>query len=561
MQNFERLNDDSRLFLSRGYLKEWQAAEERIREIADNAERILKMEWFADRFYKYMSKGYYSLATPVWTNFWNGKGLPISCYSISIADNIPDIMKSCWELWVMSKLGWWVWTYFWNLRPRWAEIKWNWTSSWSVHFMELIDKVADCISQWNSRRGFTSPYINADHEDIEEFLEIASEWHPIQRCTTWVVIPKWWMQSMIDWDKEKRKIWAKIIQKRIEKWFPYIMFQDNVNHSLPSCYVNNWLKVETSNICSEIVLNTDENHSFVCCLSSINLLHWDEIQYTDAVEILTFFLDAVMQEFIDKLEVLRDSNDKEDQTTFFYMEKAYNFAVRERALWLWVLGWHHYLQSNMIAFESERAQELNRNIHKTISEMAWNASKRLAQLYWEPSLLKWYGKRNSHLLAIAPTTSSSFILGQISQSVEPLFSNYYTKDLAKHKVTIKNKYLEELLKEKKQNNKDIWDSIRDYDGSVQHLEFLTQEEKNVFKTFREMDMQNIINQAADRQRYIDQSQSLNLMITPSYTPKEISNLLISAWEQWIKTLYYQFNVSASQEASRKRKISCVWCEG
>jgi ribonucleoside-diphosphate reductase alpha chain len=556
---FERLNDDSRLFLSRWYLSEWQTAEERVREIADNAEKILGIKWFSDKFYDYMSKGYYSLATPVWTNFGNNRWLNISCYCISIWDSVADIMKTSWELWVMSKLWWWVGSYFWNIRPRWSIIKWNWESSGSVFFMELFDKVADCINQWQTRRWFTTPYLPADHWDIEEFLEIGSEWHAIQRCTTWVVIPEWRMESMIEWDKDKRKVWAKMIQARTEKWFPYIMFQDNCHSNMPQVYKDKWMTIDSSNICSEICLNIDENHSFVCCLSSINLLHRDEIKETDAVETMVQFLDANITEFLTKLEKYRDSDNKDDQTTFMYMEKAHNFAKKERALGMWVLWRHHYLQSNMIPFESEEAKEINKEIFKTIKDKAYKTSAELATQYWEPSLLKGYGMRNSTLTAVAPTTSSAFIIGQVSQSIEPLFSNYYIKDLAKHKVVIKNPYLKALLKEKKMDNKDTRDSILDYDGSVQHLEWLTQEEKNVFKTFREIDQQVVIDQAADRQKFIDQSQSLNLMITPTYTPKDVSNLLIDAWKKWVKTLYYQHSVSAAQEFTRKRKIECVWC--
>lgn len=554
-EKFYRLNDDSRLFLSRWYINEWQNAEERILEIANNAERILWIKWFADKFYDYMSKGYYSLSSPVRANFGKDKWLPISCNTINIQDSVTDIMKCVWELWVMSKNWAWVWTYFGNIRSRWESISWWWTSSWSVFFMEMFDKVADCISQSWVRRWFTTPYLPADHWDIEEFLDIWSEWHPIQRCTTWVVIPEWWMEDMIEWDKEKRKIRAKIIEARISRWYPYIMFKSCVNANTPKCYKDNNMIIESSNICSECLLHTDENHSFVCCLSSINLLHWDEIKDTDAVEILTFFLDAVMQEYIDKIDAL-------DDDTKFYMRKARNATARERALWLWWLWRHHYLQSKMIAFESEEAMNINKEIWKTIRERSEKTSREMAKMFWEPELLKWYWLRNSFTLMIAPTTSSAFILGGVSQSIEPLFSNYYTKDLAKTKVTIKNKYLEELLKKKKQNNKDIWDSIRDYDGSVQHLEFLTHEEKLVFKTFREINQQIIIDQAADRQVFIDQWQSLNLMITPSYTPKEISNLLIDAWKKWIKTLYYQHSVSWSQEVARKnkQKIECVWCQ-
>lgn len=561
MNQFERLNDESRLFLSRWYLLEWQTPEERLREIADTAEKILKKPWFADKFYEYLWRGYYSLATPIWTNFWNARWMPISCHSIEMQDSIADIMKTNWELWIMTKLGAWVGTYFWNLRPRWSSITNNWESSGSVHFIEMFDKTASIISQGSQRRWFTTPYLPVEHWDIEEFLEIGKEWHPIQRCTTAVTIDNPWMEELIEWNKTNRKIWAKLLQRRSEAWYPYIFFVWNANNQKPKVYKDNDIKIKTSNICCEISLATDENHSFVCCLSSLNLLYRDELKDTDAIETLVYFLDAVMQEFIDKLETLRDSENQDDRTTFEFMKKAYNFALRERAIWVWVLGWHHYLQSRMIAIESERAFELNKSIWWEIRKQTFTASIKMAQEYWEPSLMKWYWMRHSHLMAVAPTTSSAFILWQTSQSIEPLMSNYYTKNLAKHTATIKNKYLEQLLKEKKMNSREVRDSIRDYDWSVQHLDFLTPEEKQVFKTFREIDQNVIIDQAADRQVYIDQSQSLNIITTPSMTAKDISNLCIDAWKKWVKWLYYAHSVNAAQEAVRAINKQCqIWCK-
>ena len=564
---FERLIDESRLFLSRWYLLEWQTPEERMMDIAKHAEKILWIKWFADKFYNYLWKGYYSLSTPVRTNFWNWRWMPISCHSIEMWDSVADIMHTNWELWVMTKLWAWVWTYFWNLRPRWTAITNNWESSGSVHFMEMFDKTASVISQGSQRRWATTPYLPVEHWDIEEFLEIGTEWHPIQRCTTAVTISNEWMKDMLEWNKENRKTRAKILKRRSEVGYPYITFVWNANEQRVDVYKDKWLEIKTSNICQEIFLNTDEKNSFVCCLSSINLLHRDEIKDTDAVETMVCFLDAVMQEFINKLESLRDSDKKEDNITFHFMEKAYNFALRERAIWVWVLGWHSYLQSKMIAIESVEASAINIDIWKVIKDKTYSASMWMADVYWEPSLLKWYWRRHSHLMAVAPTTSSAFILWQVSQSIEPLMSNYYTKNLAKHTATIKNIYLEQLLKEKKMSNRDVWDSIRDYDGSVQHLDFLTPEEKQVFKTFKEIDQDILLQQASDRQKYIDQWQSLNTMITPSMTAKDVSNLCIKAWELSLKWLYYAHSINAAQETVRSikqasdiEKVCYIWCK-
>lgn len=290
----------------------------------------------------------------------------------------------------------------------------------------------------------------------------------------------------------------------------------------------------------------------------MNLLHYDEWRNTDAVETLTYFLDAVMEEFITKLEDMRDSDEKEKQQTFYFMEKAYNFAKTNRALGIGALGLSSYYQSNMIPFESIEASRKNIEMFRLIKEKAYKASEDLAERFGEPELLKGYGRRNSCLLAPAPTTSSAFILGQVSQSIEPLFSNNYVKDMAKTKVTVRNPYLKEVLAKYNKDNRETWNNIRDNDGSVQQLEFLTDHEKDVFKTFSEIDQYAVLDQAAMRQQFIDQSQSLNLMINPSTPAKEINNLYIFAWENGIKTLYYQHGTNAAQQFNKD--LNCIMCE-
>jgi ribonucleoside-diphosphate reductase alpha chain len=294
-------------------------------------------------------------------------------------------------------------------------------------------------------------------------------------------------------------------------------------------------------------------------LSSINALYYDEWKDTDAVETLTYFLDAVMSEFLQKLESKRDSEDKEKQKEFLFMERAYNFAKENRAIGIGVLGWHSLLQSKMLSFDSQEAMVLNVKIFKEIQQRTYKASKEMATLYGEPEVLKGYGMRNTTTMAVAPNTSSAFILGQVSQGIEPVWSNCYVKDIEKMKVTIKNGFLEKLLEEKGQNTKEVWQIIREQNGSVQTLDFLTENEKDVFKTFAEIDQYSIIDQAAARQMYIDQSQSLNLMINPkTTTAKEINALYIDAWKQGVKTLYYQHSMNAAQELNRKKV--CINCE-
>ena len=548
------LNEHSRAFLKKGYLSEGMSPEDRIRFIADTAEKILKKPGFADKFYGYMSAGYYSLSSPVWSNFGLKKGLPISCFGSYISDDMASILFTQAEVGMMSKYGGGTSGYFGALRSRGAGIKDNGVSSGAVHFMKLFESLVNVVSQGSVRRGHFSPYLPVDHADIDEFLEMGTEGNPIQELTYAVTITDDWMNKMIAGDVEKRTIWAKVIQRRGEIGYPYIFFTDNVNNNTVDVYKDKKTRIYASNLCSEILLPSNKDWSFVCDLSSLNLLHFDAWKNTDAVETMVYFLDAVMTDFVTKLEALRDSEKEEDNKAFLFMERAYNFAVENRALGVGVLGWHSLLQSKMVAFESAEAAELNTAIFKTIRDQAYAASEKLAREYGEPSFLKGYKRRNATLCAVAPTTSSAFILGQVSQSIEPCWSNCYVKDIDKMKVTITNPFLKKLLEAKKHDTKEVWNSIRDNDGSVQHLTFLSQEEKNVFKTFAEIDQSTIITQAAARQKFIDQGQSLNIMINPETPTKDINNLYIQAWKLGIKTLYYQHSMNAAQQLGREKIV-------
>lgn len=555
---FDWLNENSRNFLNGGYLTEGVTPEQRIKTIAETAENILGIEGFADKFHGYMAKGYYSLSSPVWANFGNNKGLPISCFGSNIDDDMGSIMYTQAEVGMMSKFGGGTSGYFGNLRHRGAPITDNGESSGAVHFMKLFESIIDVVSQGSTRRGRFSPYLPIDHPDIEEFLKIGTEGDPIQELTHAVTVSDEWMQSMIDGDEAKRAIWAKVIQRRVEIGYPYIFFEDTVNNEAVDVYKDKGLRINHSNLCSEITLPNNEEWSFVCNLSSMNLLHYDEWKDTDAVETMIYFLDAVMTEFITKLEAMRDSDKAEDRQAFEFMKRAYKFAKDNRALGLGALGWHSYLQSKMIPFESLDASKLNAWIFRDIQEKALKASKELAELYGEPEVLKGYGRRNSTLTAVAPTTSSAFILGQVSQSIEPIWSNNYVKDVAKAKVTFRNPYLKEVLAKYGKDTREVWNNIRDYDGSVQQLDFLTDHEKEVFKTFSEIDQYVIIDQAAIRQQFIDQSQSLNIMVNPDVPAKEINDLYLFAWRNGVKTLYYQHGTNAAQQFSKDKL--CIVCE-
>lgn len=541
------LNKDSITFLERGYLSKGQTAVERIHEIAKAAEKILKKKGFAEKFENYMHKGWYSLSSPVWANFGNGRGLSISCNGSYISDTMNSILEKTAEVGMLTKYGAGTSGYFGDLRSRGTPISVGGTSSGPVHFMEMFDAVTRVVSQSNVRRGSFAAYLPIEHPDIMEFLGIREEGHAIQDLSIGVCVSNKFMKKMIDGDKDARAVWAKVLKKRFESGYPYIFFSDNVNDNAPQVYKDKKMKIHASNLCSEICLSSSPDETFVCNLSSMNLLHYDDWKTTDAVETLTYFLDAVMEDYIQATENIP------------FLKAAHNFAKNQRALGIGVLGWHSYLQSKMIAFESMEAKMLNTQIHRTIRDKSHAASKEMAKEYGEPPLLKGYGMRNVTTMAIAPTTSSSFILGQVSPSVEPLNSNYYTKDLAKGKFTYKNPYLEKVLEKHGKNNADTWKSILIKGGSVQHLEFLSQHEKEVFQTFGEISQKEIIIQAAARQKFIDQGQSINLQIHPKTSVKDVNQLLIFAWEQGVKCLYYQRGTNPAQELGRNI-LECKSCE-
>lgn len=547
MDDIYWLNKDSRQFLERGYLLPGENPEQRIIDIANKAQEYLGNDGWAEKFINYMHKGFYSLSSPIWSNFGRDRGLPISCFGSYIPDDMEKILGKIAEVGTMSKVGGGTSAYFGDVRPRGAEISSGGSATGVHHQLTVFDSLTNYISQSNVRRGSFAAYLPIDHGDIEEFLGIRGEGNSIQDLSIGVTISDEWMKEMVAGDKKKRSIWGKVIKKRYESGYPYIFFSDNANNSAPEVYKDKGKRIHASNLCTEIFLSAEEDESFVCDLSSLNLAKWSEIVETDAVETLTQFLDAVMTEFINKTRGVKN------------LESPHKFAMTQRALGIGVLGWHSYLQQESIAFESMEAKLQNSLIFKTIQERTIAASKEMAIEYGVPSLMEGYGLRNSCLVAIAPTTSSSFILGQISPSIEPLNSNYFTKDLAKGKFTYKNPELTKVLKEYDKNDNATWRSILQKGGSVQHLDFLSDHEKEVFKNFGEISQKEILIQAAQRQKYIDQGQSINMMVPPSTKPKEINELLVWAWENGIKSLYYQRSANPAQELARSLN-ECTTCE-
>lgn len=541
-------NEESEQILNRGYLLKGESVEGAIERICSAAAQRLYKPELKEAFKEMVERGWMSLSSPVWANMGTERGLPISCFNVHVPDYIEGITHKLGEVIMQTKLGGGTSAYFGALRERGSAVTDNGKSSGAVSFMRLFDTAMDTISQGGVRRGAFAAYMDIDHGDIEEFLTIKDIGHPIQNLFYGVCVPDYWMQEMIDGDARKREIWAKVLESRQQKGLPYIFFSDNVNRNKPQVYKDNNLTIHASNLCSEIMLPSTEEESFICCLSSMNLELYDEWKDTDAVKLAIFFLDAVLQEFIAK---------SEDN---YYLKSANTFAKRHRALGLGVLGWHSYLQKNRISFEGLKAKQLTAAIFQDIQEKAVKASRDLAWIYGEPELLKGYGRRNTTLLAIAPTTSSSAILGQTSPGIEPFSSNYYKAGLSKGNFMRKNKYLKEVLIEKGIDNEDTWRSIMLQRGSVQHLKELTSEEKEVFKTFKEISQLEIIQQASIRQKYIDQAQSLNLNIPADVPIKEVNRLLIEAWKLGVKTLYYQRSQSVAKEMVTNL-VSCKSCEG
>lgn len=542
------LNEESEQMLNRGYLLKGETVEGAIDRITNAAAKRLFRPELQEKFKALIVNGWMSLSSPVWANMGTQRGLPISCFNVHVPDNIEGITEKLGEVIMQTKIGGGTSAYFGELRHRGTAVTDNGKSSGSVSFMKLFDAAMDVVSQGGVRRGAFAAYLDIDHPDVEEFIKIKDIGNPIQNLFFGVCVSDYWMQEMVDGDMEKRALWAKILASRQQKGLPYLFFSDNINRQKPQVYKDNNLTINASNLCSEIMLPSSREESFICCLSSMNLELYDEWKDTDAVRLAIYFLDAVLSEFIEKTE---DN---------FYLQAARNFAIRHRALGLGVLGYHSYLQKNRIAFESYEATRFNNETFKHIQSEATQASQELANIYGEPELLTGYGLRNTTLLAVAPTTSSSAILGQTSPGIEPFASNYYKAGLSKGNFMRKNKYLKALLAEQNMDNEDTWRGIMLNHGSVQHLSCLSQEEKNIFKTFKEIAPMELITQAAQRQKYIDQSQSLNLNIPASMPVKDVNQLMISAWEMGIKTLYYQRSQSVSKELM-VNFVNCSSCEG
>ena len=548
-ENIYWLNADSIKFLKKDYLLPGEEPLQRIIDIGNRAEALLGMPGYANKFLDYMKRGWYSLSSPIWSNFGRKRGLPISCYGSHISDTIESIAGSkLSEVAVMTKNGGGTSGWFGEVRGRGTPISSGGESYGVVHFLELYEKMTAVISQGSVRRGQFAAYLPVDHPDILEYLTMRHTSHRIQELSFGVTISDEWMESLKAGDKHKQKVWKAIIKKRFETGYPYLLWSDNVNNAAPQVYKDKGMRVNASNLCTEIMLAATDSESFVCDLASMNAVHFDDWKDTDALEILALLLDAVMTEFIDKTEDMQ------------FMEAARNFAINQRALGIGILGWHSYLQSKMIPFESMEAKFANKEIWSTMRKSADAATEKMAKMFGEPPLLKGYGRRNVTMLAVAPTVSSSFILGQVSQGIEPYEANYFVTESAKGDFSFKNPYLINILTQKNLNKRDVWKNILTHGGSVQQLkDELTDHERAVFKTFSEISQKEIVIQAVQRQPDIDQGQSTNLKIAHGTKAREVSDLYFFAHEHGAKSLYYQKGTNPAQELARNIN-TCTSCE-
>ena len=546
-----------------GYLLLGETPKEAYKRVSNAVARRLYKPELADKFFDYIWKGWLCLASPVLSNTGTDRGLPISCFGIDVADSINDIGQKNLEMMLLAKHGGGVGIGINMIRPAGAKITDNGTSDGVVPFCKIYDSTILATNQGSVRRGAASVNLNIEHDDFDEWLEIREPKGDVNRQSLnlhqCAVIGDKFMRKLEAGDQEARIRWSKLLQKRKATGEPYILFKGNTNKANPPAYKSNSLKVHMTNICSEITLHTDESHSFVCCLSSLNLGKYDEWKDTNLVYDATWFLDGVMEEFIQRAKGLRG------------FENAIRSATKGRPLGLGVLGWHTYLQSKGIPFEGLSAQYETRKIFSQIKIESERASRELAEVYGEPLWCVGTGMRNTHLRAVAPTVSNSKLSGNVSPGIEPWAANVFTEQSAKGTFIRRNPSLEQALEDVELNTERIWDQILRDGGSVQNIEELNDvligdwdtPIKEVYKTFKEINQLELVNQAGIRQQYIDQSVSLNLAFPSEATPKWLNKVHMEAWRKGVKTLYYTRTESVLRGdlAANAMDESCLSCDG
>ena len=546
-----------------GYLYNGETPKEAYERVCYHVARRLERPELAKTFFEYIWKGWLCLASPVLSNTGTDRGLPISCFGIDVADSIYDIGNKNLEMMLLAKHGGGVGIGVNQIRPAGATIKGNGTSDGTVPFCKIYDSTILATNQGSVRRGAASVNINIEHPDFEEWLEIREPKGDVNRQSLnlhqCAVVGDKFMRRVESGDKDARRLWGKLLQKRKATGEPYILFKGNTNKSNPSAYKKHGLKVHMTNICSEITLHTDESHSFVCCLSSLNLAKYDEWKGTNLIYDATWFLDGVLEEFIQK---------SKGKVGFHNSVRS---AEKGRALGLGVLGWHTYLQEKGLPFEGLLSQYETRKIFSQIKIESERASRALAETFGEPLWCVGTGLRNTHLRAIAPTVSNSKLSGNVSPGIEPWAANVFTEQSAKGTFIRKNPTLKKILRKHKLDNEKIWNQILKDGGSIQGIKALDKiisgphdiPIKEIFKTFKEINQLELINQAGIRQQYIDQSVSLNLAFPSVATPKWINKVHFEAWKKGIKTLYYTRTESVLRGdiAEQAMDDSCLSCDG
>jgi len=556
-------NDIYKKTISGGYLHHDETPREAYHRVAKTVARRLYKPEMASTFFDYIWNGWLCLASPVLSNTGTDRGLPISCFGIDVADSIQDIGQKNLEMMLLAKHGGGVGIGINQIRPAGTKITGNGTSDGVVPFCKIYDSTILATNQGSVRRGAASVNLNIEHSDFEEWLDIREPKGDVNRQSLnlhqCVIVGDKFMRKLEQGNEEARKKWGKLLQKRKATGEPYILFKGNTNKSNPPAYKENGLKVHMTNICSEITLHTDENHSFVCCLSSLNLAKYEEWKGTNLIYDATFFLDGVMEEFIQRAKGLRG------------FDNSVRSAQKGRALGLGVLGWHTYIQEKGIPFEGLLSQYETRKIFSQIKIESERASMDLAEIYGEPLWCSGTGMRNTHLRAVAPTVSNSKLSGNVSPGIEPWAANVFTEQSAKGTFIRKNPTLENVLEDNGLNNEYIWGKILGDGGSVQDIDELDDllmgdhdiPVKEVFKTFKEINQLELVNQAGIRQQYIDQSVSLNLAFPSVATPKWLNKVHIDAWKKGVKTLYYTRTESVLRGdiAASAMDENCLSCDG
>ena len=516
------------------------------RRVANHAAKYTNdsAQW-SDKFFELFWKGWLAASTPVLSNMGTGFGCPVSCSGGYISDSVYGFYDAQLEAAMLSKNGFGTSGYMGDIRPRGAKIKGvkGGASGVLPVFKDFVQMARD-ISQGSQRRGAWAGYISIEHPDFYELVNYIQK-NPDDANIGWNV-HNTFIERLESGDKEAIERYQRALKLKMVTGKGYFFFIDRVNQLSPQIYKDKDLKVKASNLCSEIALFSDENYSFSCVLSSMNASLYNEWKDTDAVFNATVFLDCVNQDLIEIGKNIPG------------IDRVVKFAQESRALGLGLLGFHTYLQDNMIPFESMDAYYKNIEIFKLIDAESLRASKWMAKEWGEPEWCKGYGIRNTHRMAVAPNLSSALICGSVSQGIEPIYKNAYVQNTSAGKMDRVNPSLLNLMKERNVYSPDVVKDIIKNNGSVQHVEWLSDEEKEVFKTAFEINQKQIIRLASARQRYIDQAQSINLFFSANESEEYISEVHKMAFlDPWIKSLYY----IRSESGVNVSKGECTSCHG